>query len=212
MSMLYAKAWDDLRRSVDLLQGENSSICAIQITDHVCELLIAGEDHRYYRHNGVDLIALCRASYRSLLCGKREGGSTIAMQLVRTLTGRYEKSILRKVREVVLAVRLTSYLEPQQIPVLYLRVAYYGARMNNLRQACRRLSLKERSLSEYEAASLVARLKYPQPEKHSVSRTAQIHGRSLHLIALRKNIQFTDLHRAKYDGSISSCNTNGWAN
>ncbi len=45
--------------------------------------LVLGEDHRYFKHIEFDIIGICRAIYRDLLCGKREGASTIEQQLVR---------------------------------------------------------------------------------------------------------------------------------
>ena len=94
----------------------------------MCSLLILGEDHRFYFSPSVDPAALCRATWRTGSCGHREGGSTIAMQLVRALTRKYDKPILRKTREISLAVQLTQYIPREDIPGLCLWVAYYGWR------------------------------------------------------------------------------------
>ena len=66
-------------------------------------LLISGEDHRYFLHPGFDVIAICRAIWRRLAWGVREGASTIEQQTVRVLKGRYERTLRRKVHEILLA-------------------------------------------------------------------------------------------------------------
>jgi len=144
-------------------------------------LLICGEDHRFFSHVGFDLTAICRAIYRRVTRGKMEGASTIEQQIVRVLTGRYERTIGRKVREILLAVLLTRVAPKCDLPGLYLRVGYYGWRMNNFRQACVRLGLEARTMSLSEAAGLVARLKYPEPRLPSIQRSTQIARRVRHL-------------------------------
>ena len=87
--------WRELKRAIDLVKREYDSQCEVHPNAQMCSLLILGEDHRFYCHPGFDPVALCRAAWRTFVCGRREGGSTIAMQLVRTLTRKYDKTILR---------------------------------------------------------------------------------------------------------------------
>jgi membrane peptidoglycan carboxypeptidase len=150
----------------------------------VQRLLISGEDHRFFSHPGFDLIAICRAIYRRLILGKIEGASTIEQQIVRVLTGKYERTIKRKLREILLAVLLTRVVPKSDLPSLYLRIGYYGWRMNNYRQACARLGLNATAMSLREAAGLIARLKYPEPCTVSVKREAQITRRAVYLMNL----------------------------
>ena len=126
-------------------------------------LLISGEDHRHARHQGFDLIAIGRACWRRLTCGAHEGGSTIEQQIVRVLTGQYERTITRKLREIALATLVAKRYAKCILPAAYLWVGYYGWRMNGYLQACHRLGLQPQSLNIEEAGMLVARLKYPQP-------------------------------------------------
>lgn len=147
-------------------------------------LLISGEDHRFFNHSGVDPIAVCRAILRTATQGKKEGASTIEMQLVRVLTGCYEKSVRRKIREIALATLLTDIVPKRDLPALYLKVGYYGWRMNGLEAACRRLKLQPTSVLPWEAASIIARLKYPQPQDSHSVRAKQIAQRARHLLAL----------------------------
>ena len=144
-------------------------------------LLVSGEDHRHARHPGFDWIAIGRVCWRRLSRGTREGGSTIEQQVVRVLTGRYERTVKRKLHEIALAVLVSHHYAKCDLPKAYLWVGYYGWRMNGYVNACRRLGLSPASLGAEEAARLVARLKYPQPRYASAQRIAQIDRRAKHL-------------------------------
>ena len=153
----------------------------------MCRLLVLGEDHRIALHPGVDPLALCRAAWRTYACGRWEGGSTVAMQLVRVLTGRFERSWRRKADEMVLAMLVTRHVPRDELPALYLSVGYYGWGMNDFVHACRRLCIDPVFCSLQESAMLVARLKYPEPRKFSTKRRLQIARRSEYLLVRLKD-------------------------
>ena len=86
---------------------------------------VAVEDHRFYKHLGIDPIALGRAIFRDVRSGGAvEGGSTLTQQLARTLFLSNQKSYGRKAREAVLALMIDSQLTKQQILELYLNRIY----------------------------------------------------------------------------------------
>lgn len=181
--------WERLRKEVIRFDAKlESGSCPVP-TIQMCELLIAGEDHRFRFHPGVDLIGLMRAIWKTFVFHEQQGGSTIAMQIVRTITGRYEKTWKRKIYEIVLAVLLTHHFGRDRLPMWYLCIAYYGWRMNNFRQACTRLRIKPDSVDEMEAARLVARLKYPEPSQFKADRIRNIERRARHLVALKKQCE-----------------------
>lgn len=120
------------------------------------------------------------------MIGHPEGGSTIAQQLARIATGRFERSLLRKFREIRLAVRITKEFSRSHLPAIYLVVAYYGWRMNGLQQAYRRLEYSPESLSAIQAAGLIARLKYPEPRRSPTRREQQIARRTRHILGLHR--------------------------
>ena len=176
--------WRQLCDAVEKLEREIDSTDFPLPTPQMCEFLIVGEDRRFYQHPGVDVLALCRAIWKTVFCESRQGASTIAMQLVRTIMGCYERTWRRKLMEIILAMRLSQHVSKDRLPVLYLWVAYYGWRMNNFRQACSRLGIDPRLVGAFEAAKLVARLKYPEPRNFDAERSKKIHYRALHLITL----------------------------
>lgn len=150
--------------------------------ENLINYLVAGEDHRYWRHFGVDIAGLIRATWRTFFCGRREGGSTIAMQLVRTITKNNEIKATRKIKEIYLSIRLTRKFDKKTILNAYLSVAYFGWNMHGVDQACKRLKLNKGELNSYEAASLIARLKYPEPRRADDKKTKSINTRANHII------------------------------
>jgi len=97
------------------------------------------------------------------------------------LTNRFEPTIGRKVREILLAALLSKAMPKSEMPILYLSIGYFGWRMNGFLQACRRLGICPDTISLDEAAGLVARLKYPEPKISPPSRLAQINRRREYL-------------------------------
>lgn len=148
------------------------------------QLLISGEDHRFFSHGGIDLIAICRAIWRGVVLRQPEGASTIEMQVVRVISGRFERTLQRKLREMALATLITRAIPKEVVPAVYLRIGYYGWRMNGFGSACQRLGLSGEALTPVQTARLVARLKYPQPRTTHPKRWAQISARAQHLLRL----------------------------
>ena len=174
--------WTALRHKVDAARVQLAG-AEVRPNQSMCRLLVVGEDHRIALHPGVDPFALCRAAWRTYGRRRREGGSTVAMQLVRVLTGRFERSCRRKADEVVLAILVTRHVPRDELPALYLSVGYFGWGMNGFAQACRRLCIDPVSCSLQESASVVARLKYPEPRSCTAERRLQIARRTEYLMA-----------------------------
>lgn len=148
------------------------------------QLLISGEDHRFFRHGGIDLIATCRAIWRGAILGRPEGASTIEMQVVRVVSGRFERTVLRKLREMALATLVVRQIPKADLPGVYLWIGYFGWRMNGYRAACQRLGIRPDTMTTFQTAQLVARLKYPQPQAMRGKRKDQINVRARHLLRL----------------------------
>ncbi|MEE8343232.1 MAG: transglycosylase domain-containing protein, partial [Gammaproteobacteria bacterium] len=97
------------------------------------ELLIkaflASEDSRFFEHPGVDYQGLIRAAVELIRTGeKRQGGSTITMQVARNVFLTREKTYMRKLREIFLALRIERELSKEEIVTLYLNKIYLGHR------------------------------------------------------------------------------------
>ena len=114
--------------------------------------------------------------------GRKEGASTVEMQLVRVLTGRFDRTAARKIREAGFATLLGSVVPRTDIPAMYLRVAYYGTDMVGFSSTCERLGVAAHSLTDRQAASVIARLKYPEPMRMNEAARARIVRRTQYLL------------------------------
>lgn len=164
----------------------------VTVSHRLAGALIAAEDRRFLGHSGVDPIAVARALSGMILSTQRGGGSTIEQQLVRTITRRYERTLTRKIREVLLATTVGDVASKSDIIRTYLSVAYFGWRMNGVHEACARTGFKVSELTAYQAALVVARLKYPQPRHPSAARRAQISSRAKFIIHVLSSVTGTN--------------------
>ena len=120
---------------------------------------VAVEDHRFFKHPGVDPIALGRAVYRNVRSpGTVEGGSTLTQQLARTLFLSNQKSYGRKLREAVLALMIDSRLTKQQILELYLNRIYLSAGVYGVETMSRHLFGRPAKTLNLAECALVAGL------------------------------------------------------
>jgi len=95
------------------------------------EATVATEDANFYRHFGVDPLAIARSAWLNWRSGEIvSGASTLTQQVARTLLlspeERYERTLRRKIREAWLAVRLEWHYSKEEILALYLNHSYYG--------------------------------------------------------------------------------------
>jgi penicillin-binding protein 1A len=125
-------------RSVLLLSDDGTQFASIRppqrrevvraqdIPDVMRKAIMAAEDARFLDHKGVDPIATVRAAYRDLAGGRRQGGSTITQQYVKNTYVGNDRTLLRKLREAAIAVRLESRRDKEDILTDYLNVLYLG--------------------------------------------------------------------------------------
>lgn len=99
------------------------------IPESMIQAFLAAEDDRFFQHPGVDYRGLVRAAYQLLLTGeRRQGGSTITMQVARNFFLSSEKTFTRKFSEIFLSLRIEHELSKQEILELYLNKIYMGNR------------------------------------------------------------------------------------
>jgi membrane carboxypeptidase/penicillin-binding protein len=174
---LYRAEWNQLKQQIEAYRNSFlESYASCNCRPFVVALILA-EDIRYHDHGGVDPIAVARALWQTIVMGRPQGGSTIEQQLVRVLTRDYRKSMRRKLKEIVFAVRLHSELDKDLVPIAYLTVAYCGWRMNGLRQAANRLKIDLKSPTSQDAAAIVARIRYPEPRNPNPTTANKIQTR-----------------------------------
>lgn len=99
------------------------------VPQHLIEAVILIEDERFFRHSGIDPIAILRATLKNIFHMRIvEGGSTLTQQLVKNYFLTHKKSFVRKIKEAILAVILERRHSKKEIIEAYLNEIYLGQR------------------------------------------------------------------------------------
>ena len=127
------------------------------------QAILAAEDERFYQHPGVDTIGILRAAYANFSSGgKRQGASTITMQVARNFFLSSEKTLARKVYEALLAFKIENNLSKDEILEIYINQIYLGQRAYGFAAAAQIYFGKPlKSVSIAEAAMLAGLPKAP---------------------------------------------------
>jgi penicillin-binding protein 1A len=130
---------------------------------HLIDAVLAIEDRRFFSHWGVDPVGLVRALVANYHAGRVvQGGSTLTQQLAKNIIVNSERTLARKVEELVLALWLETRVSKPDILEIYLNRVYFGAGVYGVEAAARRFFEKSaRELTLGEAAVLAGLLKAP---------------------------------------------------
>jgi penicillin-binding protein 1A len=134
-----------------------------RVPGHVKKAFVAIEDARYFEHSGIDPLRIIGALYADIKAGEyQQGGSTITQQLAKMIFLKPEKTLLRKIREIAIALRLERKFTKDQILEFYLNQAYFGSRAYGIQAAAEAYFGKEVDrLTLAEGAMLAALPKGP---------------------------------------------------
>src|SRR5438445_10450953 len=92
------------------------------------QAILAAEDERFYSHGGVDYLSVLRAAASNVTSGTQQGAGTITMQVARNFFLTREKTVTRKLREVLLAWKIEANLSKDEILQLYVNQIFLGQR------------------------------------------------------------------------------------
>ncbi|MGL5830806.1 MAG: penicillin-binding protein [Candidatus Altimarinota bacterium] len=115
-NVLYVKFGDENRQYVKLSQ----------MSDNIIDATLAIEDEHFYTHPGFDMVGFARAAVSNLVSGSVQGGSTITQQYIKLTFLTSEKSYVRKLKELILAVRLEEAFDKDTILEKYLNKIPYS--------------------------------------------------------------------------------------
>jgi penicillin-binding protein 1C len=138
-----------------------------EVDPRYIEMLVAYEDRRFYRHAGIDPLAMARAGWQ-MLAARRvvSGGSTLTMQVARLLEPREERSLVAKARQALRALALERRFSKREILELYLSLAPFGGNVEGVRAAALGWFGREpKRLSMAEVALLVALPQAPESRR-----------------------------------------------
>lgn len=153
-----------------------------EMSPYIPQAVVAIEDRRFYSHFGFDPVGFARAMGRNVMAGRMvQGGSTLTQQLAKNLFLSPERTLERKVQEVLLALWLEHKYSKDQILEMYLNRVYFGSGAYGVEAAARRYFGKSaRDVSLTEAATIAAVLK--APSAYSPARDPQAANRRAKLV------------------------------
>ncbi|MGD8118218.1 penicillin-binding protein 1A [Vibrio sp. TRT 29B02] len=156
------------------------------IPQHLIEALIATEDSRFYDHPGIDPIGITRAAVVVALSGSaKQGASTITQQLARNFFLSNEKKIMRKIKEIFIAIHIEQLLSKEEIMELYVNKIFLGYRSYGFGAAAQTYFGKElKDLSLSEIAILAGMPKAPSTMNPIYSLERATHRRNVVLLRM----------------------------
>lgn len=165
------------------------------------DALLSIEDSRFYEHGGVDYRGVTRALVADLTGGFHQGASTITMQVARNFFLSQEKTVKRKLTEALLAYRIESALNKDQILELYMNQIYLGKRTHGFASAARTYFNKRlQDLSLAEAAMLAG---IPQnPAKHNPA-VNPVRAKARQVLVLKRMLQLGKITQAQYTKALN---------
>lgn len=144
-------------------EGQRFIIPLDEVNPVVVDALLSAEDRRFYDHGGVDPVGIARALFNNVTSSGTQGGSTLTQQLVKNEYLTNERSLVRKVREAVLSVKLERSADKDQILERYLNTVYFGRGAYGIEAAARAyFDTSAAKLDLEQAALLVGLLRSPE--------------------------------------------------
>src|SRR5687767_10264228 len=173
------------------------------VSPHLIAAILAVEDQRFFDHGGVDVIRVAGAAWKNVSDGwGSQGGSTITQQLARQSLLTREKTVTRKLTEIVVAGRLEQEFSKNQILELYLNKVYFGDGLYGVEAASLGYFGKKASeLSLPEAALLAGLLKAPSSYAPT-ERPDRAEARQG--VVLKAMLEANAITREEYDQALKS--------
>ena len=177
-----------------------TNIAIDAISPYLTEALVATEDSRFYKHNGIDLRAWMRVLFKTVLMGDSGsgGGSTISQQLAKNLFPRKRHSVLsipvNKIREFIVARRLEKIYSKDQILSLYLNTVPFGGDIFGVQVAAKQLfGTDSQNIKQEDAAVLIGMLK---------ANTKYHPAKNPDNALRRRNVVLGQLHKYRYISKV----------
>ena len=165
------------------------------------DALLSIEDARFYEHGGIDYRGVTRALLADLSGGFHQGASTITMQVARNFFLSQEKTMKRKLTEILLAYRIEAALSKDQVLELYMNQIYLGQRTHGFASAARTYFNKPlQDLTLAEAAMLAG---VPQnPAKHNPA-VNPIRAKARQGLVLKRMLALGRITQAQYTQALN---------
>ncbi|EGV52892.1 penicillin-binding protein 1A [endosymbiont of Riftia pachyptila] len=162
-----------------------------EVPKRLIQAILAAEDDRFFEHPGVDYHGLLRAAFQLLLTGeRRQGGSTITMQVARNFFLSRKKTFTRKLNEIFLSLKIENELSKEEILALYLNKIYLGHRSYGVGAAA--LVYYGRPVSELTLAeiAMVAGLPKAPSKNNPISNPTRSKQRRNYVLGRMRSLDF----------------------
>jgi len=150
-----------------IYKDENRTLIKLSdLPDFVKKAFLTAEDKDFYHHNGFSVTGLIRAVYKNITGERLEGGSTITQQLIKNTLLSNERTIIRKIKELILAFRTEIIFSKDDIFEMYLNQVGFGGPAYGIQEASRQyFNIDAKNLNLAQASFLAG---LPQaPSKYS---------------------------------------------
>ena len=136
---MYKEALEEtpLDEKVEEIKSKENYVKLSELPKTYLDAVVSVEDHRFYKHSGIDIIAIGRAVINNIKAMDFvEGGSTITQQLAKNVYFTQKKELKRKVAEVFMAWKIEGNYSKDEILELYINTMYFGNGYYNVKDAC----------------------------------------------------------------------------
>lgn len=135
--LLVSKVFDRNGKMIGEFYRERRQLIAYKdIPKDLINAFLAAEDDSFFKHGGINYLAILRAQLANIKAGATvQGGSTITQQVAKTLMLSNERTILRKIKDVLLAIDMEEHLSKEDILFLYLNQIYFGQSAHGIAMA-----------------------------------------------------------------------------
>lgn len=137
---MYKEAIEEipLDQKVEEIKSKENYVSLSELPQIYLNAVISVEDHRFYKHNGIDIIAIGRALINDIKAMSFvEGGSTITQQIAKNEYFTQEKKITRKIAEVFMAFEIEKNYNKDEILEIYINTLYFGDGYYNIKDAAK---------------------------------------------------------------------------
>ncbi len=161
-----------------------------EVPDVMRKAILAAEDERFYQHGGVDYLSVMRAALANLTSGVQQGAGTITMQVARNFFLTRERTLTRKLREVLLAYKIENSLSKDEILELYVNQIFLGQRAYGFAAAAQIYFGKPLAQIDIAEAAMLAGLPKAPSAFNPVANPKRARTRQLYVLRRMHELRF----------------------
>jgi penicillin-binding protein 1A len=170
---------------------ERRAIVKIQDVPQIMrQAILAAEDERFYQHGGVDFLSVGRAAFANFTSGTQQGAGTITMQVARNFFLTRERTLTRKLREVLLAYKIEASLSKDEILELYVNQIFLGQRAYGFAAAAQIYYGKPLAQVDVAEAAMLAGLPKAPSAYNPVVNPKRARSRELYVLRRMHELKF----------------------